>query len=306
MDTISYLIDLARVQARLDKRCLLGRSTVMDVPARGVAEAVVHFVFEGECTLEVANKTYALKAGDAALLPMALPHRIRTAGGPSARGVSVTAGTYFETLRSDVPGAEVVELLSMRYTFRSAAGPLVLHSLPNPLLVPIGTHHHPSGSMIALLRKEVLGDGEGTYVVLSALCLALLAVLLRQAAGRSAGSALWTAVDDARIEGVIDAVLRDPAAAWPTEKLAEIATMSRSSFMRHFPRLTGVQVGVFVVTVRMIKAADLLSQRDLTVASIAAMVGYRSVAAFRSAFARVVGTTPGRFRREYARQSIHR
>lgn len=55
----------------------------------------------------------------------------------------------------------------------------------------------------------------------------------------------------------------------------------------------------------MIKAADLLSQRDLTVASIAAMVGYRSVAAFTSAFTRVAGTTPGPFRREYVQQSAY-
>lgn len=126
----------------------------------------------------------------------------------------------------------MIDLFSMRYLFASPAGPMFLHSLPNPLLVPFGADHHPSGPMIAQLRQEVLRGGQGTCIVLSALCPALLAVVLRQADSRSAGSALWTAVDDVRIKCVIDAVLRDPGGAWSTEKLAEVASMSRSSFIR--------------------------------------------------------------------------
>jgi AraC family transcriptional activator of mtrCDE len=300
MDSVSHLIDLARVRAALDKRCLLGSRTVMDVPAYGDAEAAFHFLLEGDCTLEVAGKSFALTAGDAVLLPTSPPHRIRTAGAGRTRGVAETAGPSFDTIRSRVPAAEVMDLFCGHYTFGSPAGAMLLRSLPDPLIVSFGAEHETIRSLSALLRQEALKHGPGTSAVLSSLCAALLAMLLGRSTSRPAESALWTAVDDVRIARVIDAVLRDPGAMWSIEKLAAIAVMSRATFLRHFGKLTGGTVGTFLTTIRLMIAADLLADRDLTVASIAAKVGYHSESAFTRAFTQATGTTPGRFRRSLA------
>jgi AraC family transcriptional regulator, activator of mtrCDE len=123
-------------------------------------------------------------------------------------------------------------------------------------------------------------------------------MLLRRSPSDLTAAALWTAVDDPRIAAVIDSVLRDPGAPWSVQKLAELAMMSRATFLRHFGRQTGTTVGAFLTTIRLMIAADLLTEGDLTVAAISAKVGYRSESAFGQAFAHALGTTPGRFRRE--------
>jgi AraC family transcriptional regulator, activator of mtrCDE len=57
-------------------------------------------------------------------------------------------------------------------------------------------------------------------------------------------------------------------------------------------------LNAFVTTIRMMVAADLLADGGLTVAAVAAKVGYNSESAFARAFRQTTGTTPGRFRRE--------
>ncbi|WP_328999507.1 AraC family transcriptional regulator [Kribbella sp. NBC_00709] len=296
MDSISHLLELARVQARLDKRCLLAGATVMDVAPYGASEAAFHFLLDGQCTLEVGDRSIALAAGDAVLLPSSPSHRIRTEGGKATRTVAETPGATFDTIRTEDDDHATIDLFCGHYTFRSASGSLFLQSLPEPLVVSFGDGTAVR-SMTALMRQEALGDGPGAAAILSSICTALLAMVLRQSNREFGTAALWTAVDDHRIARVIDAVLREPGAAWPIAQLAAIATMSRATFLRHFARHTGSTVGEFLTTVRMITAADLLANRDLTVATVATRVGYHSESAFARAFSQAVGTTPGRFRR---------
>ena len=109
--------------------------------------------------------------------------------------------------------------------------------------------------------------------------------------------ALWTAAHDERIRAVIDEVFRDPGADWPIASLARVAAMSRATFIRHFYHSTGMTVGAFLTHIRLMTAAELLADTELTVASVAAEVGYRSESAFSRAFRMATGSTPARFRR---------
>jgi AraC family transcriptional activator of mtrCDE len=297
MDTISHLLDLARVRASLDKRCLLAGATAMDVAAYEGTEAAFHFLLEGECTLHVAGRSIPLVAGDAVLLPSSPPHTIRTAGAGAGRRVTETQDARLGIIRTEGDETSVIDLFCGRYSFGSASGALLLRSLPDPLLASFGDSDAVR-SMATLMRQEALAEGPGTNAILSSISTALLAMLLRQSPSDLTRAALWTAVDDPRIAAVIDSVLRDPGGSWSLQKLAAIATMSRATFLRRFARQTGTTVGVFLTTIRLMTAADLLTEGELTVAAIAAKVGYRSESAFGQAFAHAVGTTPGRFRRE--------
>lgn len=298
MDTISHLLELARVRASLDKRCLLAGATVMEVAAYDGAEAAFHFLLDGDCLLEVGGRTIPLAAGDAVLLPSSPPHRIRTPGAGAARSSIDNPGGALDVVRTADDDAAVIDLFCGHYSFGSAAGTLLLRSLPDPLVVSFGPDSAVD-AMTVLMRREALSEGPGTTAILSSIGTALLAMLLRQSPGDLTQAALWTAVDDPRIAAVIDSVLREPGARWPVEKLAGIASMSRATFLRHFSRQTGSTVGAFLTTIRLMTAADLLTGGDLTVASIAVKVGYRSESAFAQAFAQAIGTTPGRFRREH-------
>ena len=76
--------------------------------------------------------------------------------------------------------------------------------------------------------------------------------------------------------------------------------MSRATFIRHFQAATGMTFGRFLARARLMTAADQLVGTDLSVAAIAAAVGFRSESAFTRAFRAEIGETPARFRRSQA------
>ena len=299
MDSISRLIRMARLQASLDKRCLLAATTVMDVREYGEGEAPFHVLLDGRCTLELPGRSIELRPGDVVLLPRGAPHRIRTAGDGRTQGVVETPGETFTTARSPA-GDEVIDLFCGHYSYGSGAGAMLFHSLPDPLHVSFAEAGEVVHMLSTIMRQEAQNDGPGTAAILSHLCSALLAMVLRKSNRPLADPALWTAADDERIRAVIDALLREPGADWPIARLAQVAGMSRATFVRHFSNRTGMTVGTFLSHVRMMIAADLLTETDHTVAAVAAEVGYHSESAFSRAFRLASGSTPARFRRTVA------
>jgi len=294
MDAISYVIGLAEVRGSVDKRCLFAGATEMKVPAYGETEAAFHFVLDGECTLELPDRQVPLRAGDAVLLAGSPAHVIRTPGLGRVRACVETPGSAFDTIRSP-SGKAVTDIFCGHYAVGSGSGVLLLRSLPDPLVVSFDDADEAVRTLAALMRAEALSEGPGTAAILDALCAALLAMMLRR--GDLPGIAPWTAVADRRIAATIDAVLQDPGADWTLDRLAATASMSRATFVRHFGKHTQTTVGAFVTGLRMMVAADLLTDPDRTVATVAGQVGYHSESAFTRAFRETTGVTPGRYRR---------
>ncbi|MET9496901.1 AraC family transcriptional regulator [Streptomyces sp. NPDC006552] len=304
IDTVSHFIRQARVEASLDKRCLLGASTRMDVAAMGKREAPFHVLLDGECRLLVGSQVLELRPGDAVIIPSGRPHRITTErGGSRISGTAETVGAAFATARSAQTREAVIDLFCGHYTFGCGAGAILLGSLPDPVHVSFGQSSDSDEvlrMLSALMRGEAHREGEGTAAVLSALCTVLLTMVLRTSRGPASAMTLWTAAGDARIAGVVERIVADPGADWPIERLSRLAAMSRATFIRRFGRSTGVTVGAFLTRVRMMAAAELLLSGDANVAGVAEQVGYRSESAFSRSFRRAVGTTPARFRRSGA------
>ncbi|WP_239117137.1 cupin domain-containing protein [Planotetraspora phitsanulokensis] len=301
MDWISEIVRLARLQAHLDKRCLFAGETTMDVPAYGTGKAVFHVLLDGACTIEVSGRHIELTAGDVVLLPGGQAHRVRTAGGGGQDAVE-EPGEAFSIMRSQT-GEIVMDLLCGYYTFGSGAGAMLFRSLPDPLQVSFGQADEIVRMLSVVMRQEARHDGLGTRAILSSLCNALLAMVLRASPSRFVGAPAWTAADDPRLRLVIEAVLQDPGNDWTVARLAEVATMSRATLARNFSRSTGLTAGDFVTQVRMMIAAERLIETDLTVAAVAAGVGYGSESAFNRAFRQATGSTPARFRRNIQRFS---
>lgn len=106
------------------------------------------------------------------------------------------------------------------------------------------------------------------------------------------------------------AALRDPALArvlsalharvdqaWTTEQLAEVARLSRSAFAERFVRVLGVPPMTYLTQWRMQLACCRLRESPLSIARIAAEVGYESESTFTRAFTREIGMAPGAYRR---------
>ncbi|MFF2999433.1 cupin domain-containing protein [Streptomyces sp. NPDC057950] len=300
MDSVSRLLRMARLEAGLDKRCLLGAGTRMDVPAHGELRAPFHVLLEGACRLQVGTVLLDLRPGDVVMIPSGAPHRVITDGGAGLTGTAESVGEVFVTTRSEDGGRPVIDLFCGHYTFDAGAGSLLLASLPDPVHVSFGQSTESDEvlrMLSALMRGEARREGEGTAAILSALCTVLLAMVLRTSRGDTTRTALWTAAADGRIASAVEGMLSDPGADWTIERLSGAAAMSRATFLRHFTRDTGTTVGAFLTRARLMAAAELLTTTDATVAAVAGQVGYSSESAFSRAFRAYLGTTPARFRR---------
>lgn len=297
MDSVSHLLRLARLDATLDKRCLLAPATRMDV-LHGQRVAPFHVLLEGECDLHVESQTLHLWPGDVVIIPSGATHRVTTSGAGRVQGTVETVGDSFTTTRSEA-GDGVIDLFCGHYSFGPGAGALLFRSLPDPVRISFGQSAEADEvvrTLSGLMRGEAEREGPGTAAILSALCNVLLTMVLRTSAGDS-GPVLWTAAGDQRIATIIEEVVADPGADWSIDRLSRRATMSRATFIRRFGRSTGTTVGAFLARTRLMTASEMLRTTDETVASVAAQVGYRSESAFSRAFREATGTTPARFRR---------
>ena len=298
MDAVSHLIRLARLEGSVDKRCLLAGRGVLDHATRVSTEVPFHLLLEGTCTLELTDRSVELAAGDMVLLPRGQAHVIRGGTG-RRRVVREEQGTAFTTARTAGSGV-VIDLFCGHYTFSLGAGDILFASLPDVVHVALGGEaNEPVRMLSALMRREANEERPGTAAILSSLCNVLLAMVLRATPEqRLADRALWTGLADERLRVVTDAVLHDPGNSWTIAEFAELATMSRATFIRHFNLNAGMSAGDFLTKIRMMTAAELLASTDHPVSVVAARVGYRSESAFGRAFRLATATTPAQFRRQ--------
>jgi AraC-like DNA-binding protein len=81
------------------------------------------------------------------------------------------------------------------------------------------------------------------------------------------------------------------------EEVARHVHLSRRQLARLFAGHVGSPPAAYLERARLDRAAALLVRTDLPIKQIAAQTGYRDVAQFTRAFARLHGSPPGRFRR---------
>jgi AraC family transcriptional regulator, activator of mtrCDE len=298
MDPISRLIRLARLQGTIDRRGPLADRGTIDIPA-APCTAPFHLLLAGEVTLELVDRAINLAAGDVVVLPRGQAHRVH-AGAEGRRGRVMHEADGTRPTAPTQGESAAIDLFSGHYVYCPGAGELLFNSLPDPLHVSFDDRaSEPMRLLSALMRTEAQQDAPGTEAILSSLCDALLAMVLRSAPGQRLNSGkLWTAVEDERLYNAMCAVLHDPGHRWTIPELAGRSCMSRAAFIRHFDHNTGMTVGDFLVRVRMMVAADLLAGSDETIGSIATDVGYRSVSAFGRSFRAATGSSPARFRRD--------
>ena len=82
--------------------------------------------------------------------------------------------------------------------------------------------------------------------------------------------------------------------------LARRAGMSLRAFQRRFRETLGTTPGEWLIRERIARARVLAETTDLSIERIAAEAGFGSVETLRYHFRRLVGTTPGRYRRSFA------
>lgn len=188
---------------------------------------------------------------------------------------------------------------------RSRAHPL-LDDMPAYVHLPARGEARPElRAAVELLGAEIGRGRQGEAVVVPALLDVLLLYILRAWSedGRTHGESItgWAAaLGDPAVRGVLDAIHREPGAAWTVESLGRRAGLSRAAIARRFTALTGRPPLAYLTWWRMTLAARLLRESDAPVAKVAEHVGYTSEFAFARAFGREHGMPPGAYRRARA------
>lgn len=89
-------------------------------------------------------------------------------------------------------------------------------------------------------------------------------------------------------------------------KIAEASHLSQYYLSHIFKKMTGFSPMQYVIKRRIGEAQSLLINTDLPVTEIALMVGYKNSNHFHSAFSKIVGTTPGGYRKYWIATYKHK
>lgn len=84
------------------------------------------------------------------------------------------------------------------------------------------------------------------------------------------------------------------------EGMARKAGLGERTFLRRFQKATGLTPIAYVQHLRVGRARELLEASDRSIDEIAWQVGYGDTGAFRKVFQRVMGLTPGEYRRRFS------
>mgnify|MGYP001794093304 CR=1 FL=1 len=105
---------------------------------------------------------------------------------------------------------------------------------------------------------------------------------------------------DGRFADVLDWIGLNLHVRIRAEELADRAGMSHRSFLRHFQQSIGSTPARYVEQLRLARAKEML-ENGAAVKTIPGQIGYRSEAAFRTAFERRFAHTPNEFKRLHGR-----
>ena len=150
--------------------------------------------------------------------------------------------------------------------------------------------------LIPLLAAEIVKDEPGQEAVLDRLLDLLLIASLRAWFARPDAPGWYRAYSDPIVGPALRALHDDPAQPWTVAGLARIAGVSRAALARRFNDLVGEPPMSFLTGWRIALAADLLLEPGATVGSVAHQVGYGSPFALSTAFKRVRGVSPQRYK----------
>jgi AraC-like DNA-binding protein len=151
--------------------------------------------------------------------------------------------------------------------------------------------------IMRLLAEELSVPGIYSQLYAETLALALLMDLLRHqdaprhVASVKGGLAAWQL---RRVEEMIHDYLADGLSL---AELAAVTDLSKSHFSRAFRRSTGLPPHQYQLNARVERAKHLLRRSDLTLTQIGSDCGFKEQSQFIRAFRRLVGVSPGTWRR---------
>lgn len=258
-------------------------------------------LLKGKCIIGLPDsKQIVLKEGDIVFIPHGLAHWIAD----DPRSIRMPAAKYTAAKMNDVPifqsNGEESLLIGGHIQFASIVQHPFLNSLPQFIHISNfeGTNHLRLQHLSALILEELTDRKPGHDLVLKNLAEIFFATIIRAYAeeqGMKAG--FLSATQDPAIGEALRLIQDQYEKDWSVITLSEMVALSRSVFFRRFRDLVKQTPLDYLISWRMLKAKELLLDRNMTMLDIAVAIGYKSEAAFNRVFKQKTGQTPAVYRR---------
>jgi AraC family transcriptional regulator, activator of mtrCDE len=309
VDWLSHLLQMITIAGRLEVRCAYGAPWRVAWDKSAAHEIPYHVVLKGRAIIEdpETGTSRELVAGDIVLLPHGAAHVLHDGSGRAPGLTYNRQGSAGWTLSENDGQGEHLDMLCGRFFIGRPHDRLIRDYLPTNLVVRamdgrgeegVGSASSHLASLVGLMRMESTGDKPGGYAILNALTSALFTLVMRAACeSEQPPPGLLALAGHPRLAPAISAMFADPARPWKLTALADLCSMSRATFMRHFQDKLGRSAIELLTDIRMSLAANELKKPAMTTEAVADVVGYQSVAAFRRVFTDKMGMTPGQWRR---------
>lgn len=185
--------------------------------------------------------------------------------------------------RRDVVGRLATDLFPAELADRYLAQDREIFELRQPLRDELEQITDPGGQIAwYLTTKQPIFDGENLVAI------AVVSIALGTPAALGAEHPLR----------VVVAYIREHLAEQMTvEGLAEVAGLPLRQFERLIRRTFGLPTKQYITQVRVTAAGELLKTTELALAEIATRCGWYDQSAFSKQFTKIVGVTPGEYRR---------
>ena len=318
MDVLSDVLGAIRLTGALFFDIDAGTPWVAETPeTRLVSSALMpaaehiisfHAVMSGSCwaALDKQNKPPSrIEAGDVVVFPGGAPNVLSSSSG--ARGELNPLTMYYRPIDQPLP-FELIRGGGEEPRTRFICGFLGCDLRPfNPLIgaLPEFIHSRPSEGETSVtdLFRMALSEGRrsrpGSETVLAKISeLMFVEVVRRYIEDLPDESKGWLAgLRDVHIGEALRLLHGQPAESWTLERLAREIGLSRSVLAERFAAYMRISPMHYLMSWRMQLAARQMDNPNVSLAQIAADVGYESEAAFQRAFKKVVGVPPGTWRR---------
>jgi AraC-like DNA-binding protein len=303
MDVLSDILGTLRLRGGVHFRCEFASPWGMAMES--TTDAPFHIVVRGNFWLRVPDRSepIALHAGDLVVMPRGGAHALLDSPDRPARPVGdVVAGQSLDRYGPVVNEGDGQPASILCGYFRFDRSP------PHPLLDALPALIHVKGTdsqdltwlnaTLNFMIHETRAARPGAEAVVDRMAAVLFIHVLRAyVEGSDAPSGMLAAFTDRQVGAALELMHRRPGEAWTLEALARQVGMSRSVFAARFHQMVRQPPLQYLTLWRMqVARAQLVSTR-LSLARIAEQVGYRTEASFSKTFRRIVGTSPGQFRK---------
>lgn len=301
MDPVTDLFAAMRIEGVVYRRLELTAPWGLRIERR--AQACFGTVVRGNCWLSVEGeaKPLGLTAGDCfCFFAQGRIHTLRDHPRSRAHEMEgVIRAASGDAVHFGGGGARTT-LVGGKFTFDQTNSKPLTALLPSLIhLKADEAQATPLRQTLQLLASEAAHPDFGSPLVLRRLADILLIQAMRvHIASGGGGETGWLrALADRQIGAALESMHKNIGQGWTVAALAAAAGMSRSAFAARFKELLGEAPLEYLTRWRIYQAAMLLREGEQSLVDIAHSIGYDASGAFHKAFKRIMGATPGDYRR---------